>query len=79
MNPRLNKLITLLLLLGTFTFLMELESKVTAIAKKELSEWASFLHLEQSDQWIIEPDSFARKVNRIKSFNPLSANYHSEY
>lgn len=78
MNPRLNKLITLILLLGTLTFLMELESKVTAIAKKELSEWASFLHLEQSESWILEHDSFSQQVNRFKNFIPLRSDPQSK-
>jgi len=43
MKPKLNKLITLLLLLGTFAFLMEAEERVSSIAKKELSKWASLL------------------------------------
>ena len=43
MKPKLNKLITLLLLLGTFAFLMEAEERVTMAAKKELSRWASLL------------------------------------
>ena len=43
MKPKLNKLITLLLLLGTFAFLMEAEERVTSVAKKELSKWASLL------------------------------------
>lgn len=43
MKPKLNKLITLLLILGTFAFLMEAEERVSAMAQKELSKWASLL------------------------------------
>jgi len=43
MKPRLNKLIMLLMLLSTFTFLMEIEERVSPIAKKELSKWVSLL------------------------------------
>ena len=50
MKPKLNKLITLLLLLGTFAFLMEAEERVTAIAKQELSKWASLLPTENEPQ-----------------------------
>lgn len=43
MKPKLNKLITLMLLLGTFAFLMEAEERVSSMANKELSKWASLL------------------------------------
>ncbi len=43
MKPKLNKLITLLLILGTFAFLMEAEERISAVAQKELSKWASLL------------------------------------
>lgn len=59
MKPKLNKLITLLLLLSTFAFLSAAEEKVTAFAKKELSEWASWL-----------PDSEGEK--KTDSLNPYS-------
>lgn len=43
MKSRFNKFITLMLLIGTFAFLMEAEEKITAAAKEELSKWASLL------------------------------------
>ena len=43
MKPKLNKLIMLLLLLGTFATFLEAEERISAIAKKELSKWASLL------------------------------------
>ena len=43
MKPKLNKLITLLLILGTFTFMMEAQERVSTVAQKELSRWASSL------------------------------------
>ena len=43
MKPKLNKLIMLLMLLSTFTFLMEIEERVSPVAKKELSKWVSLL------------------------------------
>ncbi|WP_421763435.1 hypothetical protein [Ekhidna sp.] len=56
MKPKLNKLITLLLLLGTFAFLMEAEERVSSLAQKELSRWASLLP--------VKPES------KIDSINP---------
>ncbi|MEO9482492.1 MAG: hypothetical protein ABJG47_03565 [Ekhidna sp.] len=47
MKPKLNKLITLLLLLGTFAFITEVEERVTAEAQKELSRWASLLPVKE--------------------------------
>ncbi|MEM0941720.1 MAG: hypothetical protein AAF600_16630 [Bacteroidota bacterium] len=49
MRPKLNKLITLLLLLGTFAFLTEAEERVTSLAKEELSKWASLLPEDDPD------------------------------
>ena len=48
MKPKLNKLITLLMLLSTFTFLMEIEERVSPIAKKELSKWVSLLPISST-------------------------------
>ncbi|MFK7951402.1 MAG: hypothetical protein AB8B73_01045 [Ekhidna sp.] len=50
MQPKFNKLITLLLLLGTFAFLMEAEEKVRVVAEAELSKWASLLPTEEKKQ-----------------------------
>lgn len=50
MKPRLNKLITLLLLLGTFAFLMEAEERVSALAQQELSKWASLLPVKEEQK-----------------------------
>ena len=57
MQPKFNKLITLLLLLGTFAFLMEAEQRITSFAKDYLSKWASILPAEDN------PD-------RLNSINP---------
>ena len=43
MQPKFNKLITLLLLLGTFAFLMEAEQRIASFARTNLSDWASLL------------------------------------
>lgn len=56
MKPKLNKLITLLLILGTFAFVIEAEDRVSTFAKKELSKWASLLPV------MPEPE--------VKSLNP---------
>ena len=45
-----------MLILGTFVFVMEVEDRVSAFAKKELSKWASMLPVKP------EPE--------IKSLNP---------
>ncbi len=58
MKPKLNKLITLLLLLGTFAFLMEAEERVSALAQKELSKWVSLLPVK------------ADQPNKVDSINP---------
>ena len=46
MQPKFNKLITLLLLLGTFAFLLEAEQRITSFARTNLSDWASILPKE---------------------------------
>ncbi|WP_420317619.1 hypothetical protein [Ekhidna sp.] len=50
MKPKFNKLITLLLLLGTFAFLMEAERRVSTLAHEELSKWASLLPVTQEQE-----------------------------
>lgn len=60
MKPKLNKLITLLLLLGTFAFLMEAEQRVTIAAQKELSKWASLLPVKEQP--------------KVESINPYAQN-----
>lgn len=50
MQPKLNKLITLLLLLGTFAFLSEAEERVRVVAEAELSKWASLLPKNEKKQ-----------------------------
>ena len=50
MQPKFNKLITLLLLLGTFAFLMEAEERVREVAEAELSKWASLLPTQEKKQ-----------------------------
>lgn len=50
MKPKFNKLITLLLLLGTFAFLMEAEERLAVVAHKELSKWASLLPVKEQPQ-----------------------------
>ena len=47
MKPKFNKLITLLLLLSTFAFLMEAQERVSDIAHEELSKWASLLPVNE--------------------------------
>ena len=58
MQPKFNKLITLLLLLGTFAFLMEAEQRMTNFARTNLSDWASLL-----------PN---KEVQPTKSINPYA-------
>ena len=63
MKPRLNKLITLLLLLGTFAFLMEAEERVTTVAKKELSKWASLLPENEPEPQVQSLNPYAQNVS----------------
>ena len=46
MQPKFNKLITLLLLLGTFAFLLEAEQRIMSFARINISDWASLLPME---------------------------------
>ena len=63
MKPKLNKLITLMLLLGTFAFFMEAEERVTSMAKKELSRWASLLPETDSQQRVETLNPYAQSVS----------------
>ncbi|MEO1255229.1 MAG: hypothetical protein AAFY41_10145 [Bacteroidota bacterium] len=74
MKPKLNKLIMLLLLLGTFAFLMEAEERVTALAQKELSKWASLLPVKEKTK-TAETDSinpYTQQVSILQIFRPDS-------
>ena len=65
MKPKLNKLITLLLLLSTFAFLMEAEERVSALASKELSKWASLLPVEEEPQQVESNNPYAQNVSLL--------------
>lgn len=62
-KPKLNKLITLLLLLGTFAFLMEAEERVTSVAKEELSKWASLLPEAKHEPQVHTLNPYAQSVS----------------
>ncbi len=70
MKPKLNKLITLLLLLGTFAFLMEAEERVSAVAHKELSKWASLLPVKQEKLQTNSINPYAQSVSVLEVFLP---------
>lgn len=63
MQPRLNKLITLLLLLGTFAFLLEAEERITSLVRQELSKWASLLPLAPPEPKINTLNPYAQPVS----------------
>ena len=63
MKPKLNKLITLMLLLGTFAFLMEAEDRVTTLAKEELSKWASLLPETEDQSQVHTLNPYAQSVS----------------
>ncbi|WP_424962288.1 hypothetical protein [Ekhidna sp.] len=63
MKPKLNKLITLLLLLGTFAFLMEAEERISEVAHEELSKWASLLPVNQEPQQADSINPYAHQVS----------------
>lgn len=63
MKPKLNKLITLMLLLSTFAFLMEAEQRVSALAKKELSKWASLLPTHEKQPQVQTRNPYAQTVS----------------
>ncbi|WP_420576230.1 hypothetical protein [Ekhidna sp.] len=62
-KPKFNKLITLLLLLGTFAFLMEAEERVSEIAQKELSGWASLLPVNQKPKQTNSINPYTQQVS----------------
>ncbi|MEM9338332.1 MAG: hypothetical protein AAGA66_06350 [Bacteroidota bacterium] len=68
MQPRFNKLITLLLLLGIFAFLMEAEQRVVGFARANLSHLTSSIsYLPPKEQ----PDSINPFANQsFLSFAP---------
>ena len=56
-----------MLLLGTFAFMMEAEERVSVLAQKELSKWASLLPVNDTPQ---SPDSLetqSHSVSRLYS------------
>ena len=65
-KPKFNKLITLLLLLGTFAFLMEAEERVSALAQKELSGWASLLPVNQKPQQVESINPYSQQVSILE-------------
>ncbi|WP_425392940.1 hypothetical protein [Ekhidna sp.] len=80
-KPKFNKLITLLLLLGTFAFFMEAEQRVSTLAQKELSRWASLLPVNQKQEvnsinpykqnasllQVFQADTTKQKVNSVNN------------
>ena len=69
MKPKLNKLITLLMLLSTFTFLMEIEERVSPIAKKELSKWVSLLPISSFEIPSIQDSASISPIFAIQKGN----------
>lgn len=67
MQPKFNKLITLLLLLGTFAFLMEAEEKIRVVAEAELSKWVSLLPIQEKKQ-VETINPYAQQVSISKVF-----------
>ncbi|MEQ9402687.1 MAG: hypothetical protein RIM99_03795 [Cyclobacteriaceae bacterium] len=63
MQPKFNKLITLLLLLGTFAFLMEAEQRITSFARTNLSDWASILPTQETGTPKTSINPFAQKAS----------------
>ena len=64
-KPKFNKLITLLLLLGTFAFIMEAENRVSTFAKEELSRWASLLPVKTPSPRIESLNPYAHQVSLL--------------
>lgn len=60
MQPKFNKLITLLLLLGTFAFLMEAEERIRVAAEAKLSKWVSLLPKQEK--------------TKVETLNPYAQN-----
>ena len=71
-KPKFNKLITLLLLLGTFAFIMEAENRVSTFAKEELSRWASLLPVKTPSPRIESLNPYAHQVSLLDVFQPDS-------
>ena len=71
MQPKFNKLITLLLLLGTFAFLMEAEDRIMSFARTNLSDWASLLPLENQVDSEHSINPYAQKT-KLSDFPLLS-------
>lgn len=63
MKPKLNKLITLLLLLSTFAFVMEAEERVSDLARQELSRWASLLPDQENEPRVDTLNPYAQKIS----------------
>ena len=63
MKPKFNKLITLMLLLSTFAFIMEAEQRVSNFAMKELSKWASLLPSTENTQQVKSKNPYAQTVS----------------
>lgn len=63
MQPKFNKLITLLLLLGTFAFLMEVEQRIKSFARTNLSDWASLFPQEIDTQNTRSINPYAQKTS----------------
>ena len=69
MKPRLNKLITLLLLLSTFAFLTNVEQRVSAFAQKELSGLTSLLPVaKQNHQRVNTINPYANQASILNVF-----------
>lgn len=66
MQPKFNKLITLLLLLGTFAFLMEAEQRIASFARTNLSDWASLLPHEKQPNKKDSINPYAQKISLTK-------------
>lgn len=66
MKPKFNKLITLLLLLGTFAFLMEAEERVIRLANEELSSWASLLPVNQKPTQANSINPYAQQTSILE-------------
>jgi hypothetical protein len=76
MQPKFNKLIMLLLLLGTFAFFMKAEQRIMSYARTNLSDWASLLPSDQqADKASINP--YAQETSLIK-VHLLKNLFHSE-
>ena len=72
MKPKLNKLITLLLLLATFSCFMEVEDRVSAMANKELSKWASLLPVREEPVRVDSINPYQQQVSLLQVFLPES-------